>query len=388
MNGHRLFSCVYLFMKCLRCQNEDPRLFAQDHGVWYCRRCIGFSRLDVGMPVQPANLSRRKLPVRPVMNYSLTEHQAQASAQALSHLKAGYDVFMYAATGAGKTECTLESICYYLKAGKKVCFAISRRQVVLEIRARMQSFFPDLNVIAVCQGYTDVTDGDLIVCTTHQLYRYPYAFDLLILDEVDAFPYAGNALLESIAAQSCIGQILYLSATPDETFRKAMKAGKMKEVCLFERPHHHPIPVPQIKQMPAWMQVLFILSFCHHHTEPILVFVPTKADCIWMAGLLRCPYIHSGTENKDEQMEAFRDHQFSRLVCTTLLERGITVANVQVLVYQGQHAVFTSASLIQIFGRVGRSFDAPQGEAICLCRYADDSVKDCVRQLQQMNDCV
>ena len=37
----------------------------------------------------------------------------------------------------------------------------------------------------VCGGHTEVTDGDLIICTTHQLYRYYRAFDLLILDEPD-----------------------------------------------------------------------------------------------------------------------------------------------------------------------------------------------------------
>ena len=34
-------------MKCNRCQNEDPKLFAYDHGVYYCRKCIDFSRLEV-----------------------------------------------------------------------------------------------------------------------------------------------------------------------------------------------------------------------------------------------------------------------------------------------------------------------------------------------------
>ena len=83
----------------------------------------------------------------------------------------------------GKTEICFESICGYLAQGKKVGFAISRRQVVLEIANRLRRAFPELSVCEVAQGYTQVTDADLIVCTTHQLYRYPYAFDLLILDE-------------------------------------------------------------------------------------------------------------------------------------------------------------------------------------------------------------
>lgn len=53
----------------------------------------------------------------------------------------------------------------------------------------MQRAFKTLKVVPVCQGYTEITEGDLIVCTMHQLYRYHQAFDLLVMDEVDAFPY-------------------------------------------------------------------------------------------------------------------------------------------------------------------------------------------------------
>ena len=51
-------------------------------------------------------------------------------------------------------------------------------------------------------------------CISFTLYR---CFDLLIMDEVDAFPYRGNVMLKEIAMQACSGQLLYLTATPDET---------------------------------------------------------------------------------------------------------------------------------------------------------------------------
>ena len=76
------------------------------------------------------------------------------------------------------------------------------------------------------------------------------------------------------------------------------------------------------------------------------------------------------------------------LVCTTLLERGITIPSVQVVVFKGNHSVFTTASLIQIFGRVGRSFKDPKGEGICLCQFSNQSIKDCVYQISKMNDTV
>ena len=88
-----------------------------------------------------------------------------------------------------------------LREKKKVCFAIARRQVVLELQQRLQEIFSHAEVIAVCGGHTQVTDGDLIICTTHQLYRYYQAFDLLILDEPDAFPFRGDPVLHAEEAQ-------------------------------------------------------------------------------------------------------------------------------------------------------------------------------------------
>ncbi len=35
----------------------------------------------------------------------------------------------------------------------------------------------------------------LVVATTHQLLKFYHAFDLLIVDEVDAFPYVDNQML-------------------------------------------------------------------------------------------------------------------------------------------------------------------------------------------------
>lgn len=379
-------------MKCQRCGNTDIRHFCKDHGVWYCRKCIGFSRMDVGESVPYVNVSRKRFHVQPQMDFELTESQKRISYDLCTYLKQGMDVFVYAATGAGKTECTFESIVMYLAQGKKVAFSISRRQVVLEIKERLQKVFPTLSVIAVAQGYTGRTDGDIIVCTMHQLYRYPYTFDLLICDEVDAFPYIGNDVLQSITKQACIGQCVYLSATPDATHLKAIEQGKMKMVCLFERPHKHPLIIPKVIRASKGMQLIYIVYYClvwvRNHKQ-VLVFVPRRQDTRWLHTVLSLFFavnrVDSSSENKDEVMAEFRNHTFDILISTTLLERGITVPSVQVIVYQADHIVFTTASLIQIFGRVGRSFKDPTGQGVCLCQYTSDSIRECVNQLHRMN---
>ncbi len=380
-------------MRCLRCGNEDNRFFKKDHGVFYCRKCIQFSRLDVGIEPLVPKLTHRVYKKGFILDYELTSDQKKASQDVLTFLKQGKDVFVYAATGAGKTEITFESISYYLSKGKKVAFAISRRQVVLEIKDRLQKAFPTLKVIAVAQDYTSIVDGDLIVCTDHQLYRYPKSFDLLIMDEVDAFPYVHNVLLEQIAKKACIGQFLYLSATPDEESLKEIKDGRMEMVTLFKRPHGHPLIIPKVKQGSLFYQFLWVLYYCQKWKhKQILLFVPKKQSAQWMSKLLsflyKCQYIHSNSKNKDDIMASFHQKKFNILVTTTLLERGITVPSVQVIVFEADHLVFTTASLIQIFGRVGRSFKDPTGEGICLCTAINSSIKSCIEQLKQMNQSV
>lgn len=384
---------VYVYMKCLRCGNTDPKFFTKDHGTYYCRKCIAFSRMDLGKKPQRPLVSHIVYKKGFVLEYDLTNDQKRVSKDTLDYLKKGKSVFVYAATGAGKTEITFESISHYLSMGKKVGFAISRRQVVLEIKDRLSKAFPELKVIAVTQGYTSIVDGDIIVCTDHQLYRYPQVFDLLIMDEVDAFPYVNNTLLQEIAQQACCGQFLYLSATPDEESKKEIQAGRMEMVTLFKRPHGHPLVVPLVKQGSFFYQILCVLYYCYKwKSKQILLFVPKKEMAQWMAkGLslfFKSEYIHSSSKNKDEIMNRFHAKDFRILVSTTLLERGITVPSVQVIVFQADHIVFTTASLIQIFGRVGRSFSDPTGEGVCLCTSLNESIRACIEQLMQMNQSV
>ena len=397
--------------KCLRCGNENPDFIGNDRGILYCRKCIEFGRLNLGerdrVPVlkkfsgNPYGKGKRCLDVsvseiKPVLEFELTGFQKAISEKALRSLISGKDVFIYAAAGAGKTEITLQSIAWYLNHSKSVCFAISRRQVVLEIAKRLRSNFPDLKISAVCEGYpehsADRFDSDLIVCTMHQLYQYPSCFDLLIMDEVDAFPYAGNPVLESIALRACRGQKMMLSATPDRKSLEAIEQGKMVLCELFRRPHGKPLCIPEIRRGSHLLQVIQIFTKSRRlirSDKLILVFVPRKADGWWMKMILGflapSELIHSGIRNKDQIMDRFRKQKTKILVTTTLLERGITVPDVQVLVYRSDHPVFTCASLIQIFGRVGRTFSNPFGEGICFCERISSSMKECISILERMN---
>ena len=74
------------------------------------------------------------------------------------------------------------------------------------------------------------------------------------------------------------------------------------------------------------------------------------------------------------------------LFATTVLERGVTIPDVQVAVLHGEHPVFTAASLIQMIGRAGRNIDFPDGRGLFLCTKKTADLRRCIRELERMND--
>ena len=371
-------------MKCNRCGNTEMKYFYKDKDVYYCRKCIQFGRINVGEEIKSKTYRCKKHRIHPKLDFELTEEQKKVSQLVLKYALNQEDVLVYACCGAGKTEITYEVITRFLNDGKKVGFAISRRQVVLEIAARLKKTFPRLKVVAVCQGHTDEDDGDLIVCTMHQLYRYHQTFDLLIMDEVDAFPFKNNEVLEQIAHHACKGVRVYLTATPNEKLKQ-----QTQTVELFTRPHKNPLIIPKFIRLPIFLQYLHMCYTLYKKQGQWLVFVPTidlANQCAKIVSFFKpCASFTSKTENKEEIIENFKEDNISILFTTTILERGVTFKNIHVLVIQSNHKVFDEASLIQIAGRVGRDPNYPSGILLFYGSEKSKSVMNCIDALEKMN---
>lgn len=379
-------------MRCLRCGNTEERYFYKDRNTWYCRKCIAFGRINVNELPKKTEYQRKKLRCTYHLKYPLTEKQKKASAELCNHIQHHQSVLVYAVCGAGKTELVMEVIKRALQDGKKVGFAISRRQVVLEIQERMQQAFSMINVIAVCEGYTEICDGDFIICTMHQLYRYYHTFDVLIMDEVDAFPYRGNEMLKNIAHSACTGEIIYLTATPDDEMLEEVNEGRLQMVELFQRPHGYPLIEPQIKVCSRKRQYLYLLYFLYQQRKQhiqTLVFVPTikmaEQMQLYLRILFRCKAFTSKSEEKEKVIDEFHQGKYEFLITTTVLERGITIKGIYVIVMQSDHVVFNEASLTQILGRVGRNIEMPTGKGILLCTKKNKEILRCQRAIQNMN---
>lgn len=377
-------------MKCPRCGNEDSNYFYQDQQGYYCRRCIGFGRINIDEKMKIKEWQSCQKNVTYQLAYELTQNQQSIAEKVIAHIENHKDVFVYAACGAGKTEIMFPLITKCMKEGKKIGFAISRRQVVLEICERMKDAFPTLKVVPVCQGYTKEVDGDLIICTMHQLYRYYQAFDILIMDEVDAFPYANNSLLATIAKQACKDNFIYLSATLNKEIQYKLAAQEMECVELFERPHGFPLIEPNIYKMPLYIQWLWLFFYLKkQHRQQILIFVPTIAYAKRLWSVLKLSFkigmITSKTENKDILITKFKEKHYLFLIATTILERGITIKGIDVIIMSGEHVIFNEASIIQMIGRVGRSFEKPQGSGIILCTQRTKYILEAQRVIEKMN---
>ena len=375
-----------ILIKCNRCGNTDISQFYYGSRGWYCRRCIKFG--DVPLPEDES----KEVDAEYHLKFELTERQKEISDKLCEYVNEGKSVLLEAECGAGKTEIMFEMISQQLKKGKKVCFAIARRQVVLEIAERLSKAFSGLKVIPVCQGYTKNTKGDLIVATTHQLYRYRNYFDVLIVDEPDAFPFKNDEILQALAANNCRGNTVYLTATPDSELKNRAAEGELEHLYLARRPHGHDLCVPQVcygNRVELLIRGLKWLKRQLNSSRKVMIFVSSMKKGRMIYQLLRtfvsCCYVSSKTENRDNIINDFRNGRYQIIVTTLILERGITIDNVQVLVWQRENRVFDEASLTQISGRVGRSFDNPEGECLFLCEGRSESVDDCIRSIIRAN---
>lgn len=83
---------------------------------------------------------------------------------------------------------------------------------------------------------------------------------------------------------------------------------------------------------------------------------------------IRVSGVSSQHSQNQEVIQSFKHNETDVIVSTTLLERGITIENVQVIIYRGHHALYVKETLIQIAGRVGRKPKYPTGKVYIITR--------------------
>lgn len=278
-----------------------------------------------------------------------------------------------------------------------------KQDVCLELYKRLQQDFSC--GIALLHGESEpYFRTPLVVATTHQLLKFYQAFDLLIVDEVDAFPYVDNPTLYHAVKNSVKenGLRIFLTATSTNELDKKVRLGELKRLNLPRRFHGNPLIIPK----PIWLSDFNryldknrlspkLKSYIEKQRKtayPLLIFASEIKKGEQLEEILqeqfpneKIGFVSSVTEDRLEQVQAFRDGELTILISTTILERGVTFPCVDVFVVEANHRLFTKSSLIQIGGRVGRSMDRPTGDLLFFHDGLNASIKKAIKEIQMMN---
>lgn len=366
---------------CPVCNNKNKIYIGYKNGEEYCRKCI---RVSNSKTVENKMIILDKT-IKANINYSLTQTQQKASEEILNYVKNNQSVIVNAVCGAGKTELVYQSIEYIVNQNKKVAFAIPRKDVVIEICNRLKKDYPTLKISAVYGGNTNDLEGQIVVLTTHQLFRYKNYFDLLILDEADAFPYYKDELLNNFLKSSVKGPIVYLSATIKDDYKKECK----NIVYVNRRFHNYDLPVPKVIRFNLFNKIVKLKQIIALNLyKQILVFVPTIDIGRKISKITGYNFVYSSLKNKQEIIDMFKEKRIRVLITTSILERGMTFFNVQVIVFDTQHDLFDESSLIQISGRVGRKLKAPTGNVYFLTTKSTPSIQKCIKTIKKKNKAI
>lgn len=389
---------------CFRCGSViDQKLWRLSEDVLYCRACIQLGRLRSDQKLYA--IAQQDFEGQEVLNWkgTLTSYQQEVSDGLIQAVKENQNALVHAVTGAGKTEMMYQVVANSIKNGKAVCIATPRIDVCIELYRRMKEDFSC--PISLLHGESEpYFRTPLVIATTHQLLKFYKAFDLLIIDEVDAFPYVDNPVLYK-AAQDAIkkeGNTLYLTATSTDELDKKVKKKEVSRYSLPRRFHGNPLVVPEIKWVSKIRQkiekgkiphdLLQLIKQQRQTTYPLLLFVSEIELGKQLKDILtkyfpkeKLGFVSSKTEDRLRIVEEFRNREVSILVSTTILERGVTFPLVDVFVIESNHRLFTKSTLVQISGRVGRSKERPTGQLLFLADGITRAMKNAVKEIKEMN---
>lgn len=404
-------------IECQRCHNQMSadnkkegdfgEISYDNNRIYYCLNCMQLGRISEKTILYSYPYQRRNATTKRLLTWSgqLSTEQQRASIALVQSLHDERPHLIQAVTGAGKTEMIFEVIHQVLQQGGRVAVATPRMDVCNELAPRLQEAFASVPVILLHgQSEKVYCYTSLVVATTHQMWRFKEAFDLIIVDEVDGFPYAGDPTLHAGVEQAKRkgGKVVYLTATPDSYLNNEIKHQRLTQTILPARYHRFSLPEPKcywagdwrqaIHKRRKWSELYRKLKRFKELRGPKLLFIANIAlaeqlyqwlQREWVALAIAC--VHSKDPSRQEKVQQLRDNTLDILITTTILERGVTFTNCQVCIIGAEHPLFTESSLVQMSGRVGRKPDYPTGEVWFLHFGYSKAMRRACAQIKQMN---
>jgi competence protein ComFA len=364
------------FVQCVRCEQYSKKdEVCLPSGAYFCPHCIELGRVTSNESLYfiPAK-QRSPLLIACKWQGRLTPAQSEIAEKIVKTINCCSKLLVYAVTGAGKTEMLFCGIEMALSEGKRVGIANPRVDVCVELYPRICAAFPDIKVLVLHGESKDYFDAKLVICTTHQLLRFYQAFDVLIVDEIDAFPFVNEKMLQ-VGVKNALKKsaaLIYLTATPTKNLLKDVQKKKLEMATLPARFHKYQLVVPKFCWVSRWYQLvengktpkklLKIMTELLAEGFPFLLFCPAIEWMEKLEKLLKKIFcqktftaVSAVDKKRAEKIQRMREGLYDFLLTTTILERGVTLPKISVIVLGANHCIFTKSTLIQISGRVGRS---------------------------------
>ena len=309
-------------------------------------------------------------------SYNLTKDQyisIEKIKQAMES-KVPMDMLLCGDVGYGKTEVAFRAIFKAIDSGKQVAYlcptTILSNQQYSNALERFKNFGIE---IALLNRYTSprrvseichrLEEGKIdLVIGTHKLLNPKIKFKdlgLLVIDEEQRF---GVTHKERIKEYKANIDVLTLSATPIPRTLQMSLVG-IRDLALIETPPASRYPVQTYvveesnalikdaiyKEMSRNGQVFILYNRVEHIEEKrieLMNLIP-EAD-------IRIAHGQMSKEEIEDVMNSFIKNEFNILLCTTIIETGIDIPNVNTLIIYDADR-FGLSQLYQIRGRVGRS---------------------------------
>lgn len=308
--------------------------------------------------------------------YEETEDQLKAVQQIKIEMEKNspMDMLLCGDVGYGKTEVAFRAMFKAICSNKQVAYlcptTILSNQQYNSALTRFKNF--PVN-IALLNRFTSKKDAEKIVSDlkegkidilfgTHRILSNDIAFKdigLLVVDEEQRF---GVTHKEKIKKYKANIDVLTLSATPIPRTLQMSMVG-LRSLCLIETPPFNRYPVQTYvleendyiikdaiyKELSRGGQVYILCNRIDSFEKRINDLVRLIPD-------IKIGYAH-GRMNKNEIediMFKFINKEFNVLLCTTIIETGIDIPNVNTLIILDADK-FGLSQLYQIRGRVGRS---------------------------------
>ncbi len=305
--------------------------------------------------------------------------------------------------GFGKTEVAMRAAFKAVMEGKQVAVLVpttvlaeqhyvnfSQRFSPYPVRVELLSRFRSRSELK--SVVTDLAKGRVdIMIGTHRLLQKDVKFrdlGLLVVDEEHRFGVTHKELLKKLSGTV---DVLTLTATPIPRTLQMSLSG-LRDLSLINTPPRARLPI--VTKVARFRKDIIIegierelsrggqVFFVHNRVRTISKMAALIQDLVPEATVV---YAHGQMEEKELEtvMLSFMRHEIDVLVCTTIIESGVDIPNVNTLfVHHAEQ--FGLSTLYQLRGRIGRS--DRQAYAYFLIPHRALLPREAIKRLQSLQE--